>query len=113
MYPNFHACLFNAARRLRYLRRFPQPYTYQANNDSIRLGMAYAYEYALRVLIDEFGAVDEFGALFYGADSEQLPEAIHRYSAPLPVTLPGESPESAAAAAGAVATGAQLPTIGA
>lgn len=111
MHPNVHACLSNTARRLRYLRRFPQPYSYQANNEQIQLGMAYAYEYALRVLIDEFGVVDEFHELFYGAQSEQLPDAIHRYAPPLPVTLPGESLEAAAAVSGATPTGAHLPTL--
>lgn len=61
------ACL---ARRLRYLRRHPNPSTYQAGNDQIRLGMAYAYEYALRVVIDEFGLRDEFHSLFYGPQGE-------------------------------------------
>lgn len=70
MLPNSQAALETAARRLRYLRRFPQPYTYQASNDQIKLGMAMAYEYALRVLIDEFGADDEFHALFYGPQFE-------------------------------------------
>ena len=70
MLPNSQACLSTAARRLRYLRRFPQPYSYQASNDQIKLGMAMAYEYALRVLIDEFGAGDEFFSLFYGPQSE-------------------------------------------
>jgi hypothetical protein len=32
--------------------------------------MAYAYEYALRVLIDEFDAQAEFHQLFYGPQSE-------------------------------------------
>ena len=76
MLPNSHACLSTAARRLRYLRRFPQPYSYQAGNDQIKLGMAMAYEYALRVLIDEFGAGDEFCALFYGPQSED-PDQCH------------------------------------
>ena len=76
MVPNAHAALATAARRLRYLRRFPQPYSYQASNDQIKLGMAMAYEYALRVLIDEFGAGDEFHALFYGPQNE-APDIDH------------------------------------
>jgi hypothetical protein len=76
MVPNSHAALATAARRLRYLRRFPQPPTYQANSAQIQLGMAMAYEYALRVLIDEFGARDEFHALFYGPQRED-PDQCH------------------------------------
>lgn len=64
------AALRTAARRLRYLRRFPNPYGYQANNEQIKLGMAYAYEYALRVLIDEFGAQADWAELFYGPQGE-------------------------------------------
>jgi hypothetical protein len=70
MTPNPTAALALTARRLRYLRRFPQPYTYQASSEQIRLGMAQAYEYALRVLIDEFGADEQFHALFYGPIEE-------------------------------------------
>lgn len=32
--------------------------------------MAYAYEYALRVLIDEFGAQADWAELFYGPQGE-------------------------------------------
>jgi hypothetical protein len=67
---NSKACLQLTARRLRFLRRHPNPFTYQAHSEAIQLGMAYAYEYALRVLIDEFGAADEFHALFYGPQGE-------------------------------------------
>lgn len=67
---NSEASLKTAARRLRYLRRHPNPYTYQSNSEQIRLGMAYAYEYALRILIDEFGAAEEFHSLFYGPNGE-------------------------------------------
>jgi hypothetical protein len=66
---NSKACLQLTARRLRYLRRYPNPSTFH-NSEAIRLGMALAYEYALRVLIDEFGAADEFHALFYGPQGE-------------------------------------------
>lgn len=72
---NANACLSNAARRLRYLRRFPNPYGYQATNQHVKLGMAYAYDYALRVLIDAFGASERFHALFYGPQSEDLEHA--------------------------------------
>lgn len=70
MVANNSAALFTAARRLRHLRRFPNPFTYQSNNDQVKLGMAYAYEYALRVLIDEFGATDQFHELFYGSERD-------------------------------------------
>lgn len=58
------------ARRLRYLRRHPNPYTCQAQSEQIRPGMAMAYEYALRVLIDEFSLGDDFHSLFYGPQGE-------------------------------------------
>lgn len=64
------AALRTAARRLRYLRRYPNPCSYQSQRPDIRLGMAYAYEYALRVLIDEFGAAADFAALYYGPQGE-------------------------------------------
>jgi hypothetical protein len=67
---NASACLANTARRLRHLRRFPNPFSYQAHSEQIRLGMAYGYEYALRVLIDEFGADENFHSLFYGPQGE-------------------------------------------
>lgn len=70
MTPNPAASLATAARRLRYLRRYPNPFSYQANNEQVKLGMAYAYEYALRVLIDEFGATDQWHSLFYGPQEE-------------------------------------------
>ena len=67
---NPQTSLQTAARRLRYLRRHPNSYSYQASNEQIKLGMAYAYEYALRVLIDEFGASADFHSLFYGPQGE-------------------------------------------
>lgn len=67
---NVPAALRTAARRLRYLRRYPNPFSYQSQRPDIRLGMAYAYEYALRMLIDEFGAQADFAALFYGPQGE-------------------------------------------
>lgn len=70
MTTNPSASLATAARRLRYLRRHPNPFSYQANNEQVKLGMAYAYEYALRVLIDEFSATDQWHALFYGPQGE-------------------------------------------
>ena len=65
-----HATIKVLARRLRYLRRHPNPCTYQANNEQVRLGMAIAYEYALRIIIDELGLSEEFHALFYGPQGE-------------------------------------------
>lgn len=70
MVVNSQAALATAARRLRYLRRYPNPFSYQSHNEQVKLGMAYAYEYALRVLIDEFGATDQWQALFYGPQGE-------------------------------------------
>jgi hypothetical protein len=67
---NARACLRVAARRLRYLRRYPSPHTYETNTEQVRLGMAYAYENALRVIIDEFGLTEEFHSLFYGPQNE-------------------------------------------
>lgn len=64
------AALRTAARRLRYLRRYPNSHSYQSQRPDIRLGMAYAYEYALRMLIDEFGAAADFVELFYGPQGE-------------------------------------------
>jgi hypothetical protein len=72
MIANPAAALAIAARRLRYLRRHPDPHSYQAGGDQIRLGMAYAYEHALRLLIDEFAETDNFHALFYGPQSEDI-----------------------------------------
>jgi hypothetical protein len=70
------ASLATAARRLRYLRRHPNPSSYHADSPAVRLGMAYAYEYALRVLIDEFGQQDSFHSLFYGPQNED-PDLNH------------------------------------
>ena len=76
MIANPTAALKLTARRPRYLRRHPQPFSYQSNSPQILLGMAQGYEYALRVLIDEFGANDEFHALFYGPQGED-PDQNH------------------------------------
>jgi hypothetical protein len=72
MIANPTAALAIAARRLRYLRRHPAPHSYQAGGGQICLGMAYAYEHALRLLIDEFGESENFHALFYGPQSEDI-----------------------------------------
>ena len=68
--PNPTAALQTTARRLRYLRRCPNSFSYHSDNPQVCLGMAVAYEYALRILIDEFGAGDSFHALFYGPQNE-------------------------------------------
>lgn len=73
---HLHACsevpaaVRTAARRLRYLRRYPEPHSYQVSAEPVRLGMSYAYGHALRVLIDEFGLQDDFHALYYGPQGE-------------------------------------------
>lgn len=71
MATNGSAALSCAARRLRFLRRNPNPFSYQSSNEQIKHGMAIAYEYALRILIDEFDSSDQFHELFYGPQSEQ------------------------------------------
>ena len=59
------------ARRLRFLRRHPNPYIGSAPiSGDIAKGMAWAYEYALRVLIEEFGESERFHQLFYGPQFE-------------------------------------------
>lgn len=66
------AALRTAARRLRYLRRYPvsTPYGPEVRDGMSWACMSYAYEHALRVLIDEFGARSDFHALFYGPQGE-------------------------------------------
>lgn len=64
------AALRTAARRLRYLRRHPSQRIFEENDPQIKLGMTLAYEQALRLLIDEFGAQPEFHELFYGPQGE-------------------------------------------
>ena len=64
------APLRTAARRLRYLRRHPNPSVFEENDPQIKLGMTLAHEQALRILIDEFGAQAEFHELFYGPQGE-------------------------------------------
>ena len=64
------ACLGTTARRLRYLRRHPNT-EYWVKDDAIgeafNKGMSSAYEYALRVILDEFGITeDEWFAHMYG-----------------------------------------------
>ena len=59
------------ARRLRFLRRHPNPYLSSTpTSGEVLKGMAWAYEYALRVLIEEFGESERFHQLFYGPQLE-------------------------------------------
>ena len=59
------------ARRLRFLRRHPNPYfSSTPTSGDVLKGMACAYEYALRVLIEEFGESERFHQLFYGSQFE-------------------------------------------
>jgi hypothetical protein len=59
------------ARRLRFLRRHPNPYVNSiSTSEDVYKGMAWAYEYALRVLIEEFGESERFHQLFYGPQFE-------------------------------------------
>ena len=56
------------ARRLRYLRRFPPD---NAGRTVDKQSASLAYEYALRVLINEItGGSENFHALFYGPQGE-------------------------------------------
>lgn len=75
---NTTACLHTTARRLRFLRRHPNPYIGQQSPTYCQ-GMAHAYEYALRVILDEFCIKDgEWHTAMYGPQSEdqdlQYPE---------------------------------------
>ena len=64
------ACLHTLARRLRYLRRYPNPADGNWGKD-YTTGMAHGYEYALRVLLDEFHiSGDDWWYLMYGPQSE-------------------------------------------
>ncbi len=63
---NTQAALVSAARRLRFLRNHPvKPYL-KHYSQAENLAASFAYEYALRLLIDEFGKADKFHAFFYG-----------------------------------------------
>lgn len=68
------ACLSTTARRLRYLRRHPNTECWVRNDsqgEAFNRGMASAYEYALRVVLDEFGITDgEWFAHMYGPQLE-------------------------------------------
>ena len=65
--------LHTTARRLRYLRRYPNPVSGNWGDD-YKTGMAHGYEYALRVLLDEFHIYGDdwnnWYALMYGPQGE-------------------------------------------
>ncbi len=70
---NQTACLFNAARRLRYLRSFPHFSTASGvMSDAQREAAATAVDWALRIVLDEFGqtSTPEWSALYHGPAGE-------------------------------------------
>lgn len=73
---NTKAALSSAAKRLRYLLNHPvEPYRRnytQAEN----LAASFAYQYALRVLIDEFGEQENYCAFMYGNDPAYLTSTL-------------------------------------
>lgn len=63
--------LHTAARRLRWLRRNPKFAYGLYASDEYRSGVAHGYEYALRVLLDEFHIKgDPWWELMYGPQHE-------------------------------------------
>ncbi len=61
------------ARRLRYLRQFPPISRFPGEND--KLASSFAYEHALRVVLDEHGILpgsDHWASLFYGPQGESF-----------------------------------------
>jgi hypothetical protein len=70
MHANPSAAFQLLARRLRYLRRYPPEMCGRAMSRSEREAAALAYEYALRVSIDEMGERENFHALMYGPQNE-------------------------------------------
>lgn len=65
--PNQTACLYNAARRLRYLRAFP----FTCSNGQEPTA-AECFDYALRVMLDEFmaGGTPEWAHLYHESAAE-------------------------------------------
>ncbi len=62
--------LSTLSRRLRHLRRYPNPCS-GCGGDQYKLGMAHAYEYALRVVLSEFQLTgDDWAAHMYGPQNE-------------------------------------------
>ena len=69
---NTKAALVSVSRRLRYLRGNPvEPYGKSYTKAEL-LAASFAYEYALRLLIDEFGEDSSFYEYFYGNDPAYL-----------------------------------------
>jgi hypothetical protein len=67
------AALQLSARRLRYLRQFPPMGRFPGEND--RLASSFAYEHALRAILDEHGILpgsDLWAFLFYGPQAESF-----------------------------------------
>lgn len=73
-----HAAAQIFARRLRYLRRHPPEVCGRTMAQEQRESAALAYEYALRIFIDELGAAEDFHALFYGPQGED-PDMADRH----------------------------------
>lgn len=73
---NTKAALVSASRRLRYLRGNPvKPYNKTYTQAELRAA-SFAYEYALRLLIDEFGEDLSFYEYFYGNDPDYLTSSL-------------------------------------
>ena len=69
---NTKAALSSTAKRLRYLLNHPvQPFR-KNYTEAENLAASFAYEYALRVLIDEFGERENYCAYMYGNDPAYL-----------------------------------------
>jgi len=73
---NTQAALASAARRLRYLRGNPvEPYNKTYTQVEL-LAASFAYEYALKLLIDEFGEDSSFYEYFHGNDPDYLTSSL-------------------------------------
>lgn len=64
------ACLRNLCRRLRWLRDNPPEPAHIIYTDREKGLITNAYDYALRVVIDEMGATNRFHELFHGYPRE-------------------------------------------
>lgn len=74
---NNNTALKSAAKRLRYLLNNPvEPYLKNYSHTE-RLAACFAYEYALKVLIDEFGESENYCALMYGNDPDYLTSTLN------------------------------------
>lgn len=73
---NTKACLANSAKRLRYLLSNPvEPYR-KNYTEAERLAASFAYEYALRVLIEEFGEMENYCVFRHGNDPAYLTSTL-------------------------------------